>query len=121
VSGTEIELLDATVIAELREATGNDEAFLLDLIGTFVDEADGHLEGMADAAANGDASAMVRPAHTLKSSSASIGAMRLSAICRTIEAACREGRLDGLQESVEHARLTWVATREVLRGAGLTP
>ena len=42
--------------------------------------------------------------HTLKSSSASVGALRLSGLCATIEQAARHGRLDGLPEQVEGLR-----------------
>ena len=62
---------------------------------------------------------MVRPAHTLKSSSASIGAMRLAAICRALEAAGREGRTDGMVDLTDLARATWDETLGALRAAGL--
>ena len=39
----------------------------------------------------GDAAAIVRPAHTLKSSSAALGALRLAQIAREIEMAGRAG------------------------------
>ena len=74
---------------------------------------------MTDAATAGDSAAIVRPAHTLKSTSASIGAMRLSAICRDIEAAGREGRVGEAGEAVALAGTTWTETLEALRSAGL--
>ena len=113
-------VLDMSVIAELRAATGDDEAFILDLVETFVSEGAVNLEGMVAAASSGDAAAIVRPAHTLKSSSASLGAMRLSAICRSIEAAGREDRADGLVEDVETARTAWQATLEAFESEGLS-
>ena len=39
-------------------------------------------------------------AHTLKSSSASIGAVKLSQLCADIETMSREGRIDGLPEAM---------------------
>ena len=113
-------LLDPAVLDELRAATGDDDEFLRDLVATYVDEADGHLEALGQAAATADAAAIVRPAHTLKSSSASVGAMRLAAICRDIETAGREGRSEGMAEAVDLVRSAWGDTLQALRSAGLS-
>jgi HPt (histidine-containing phosphotransfer) domain-containing protein len=113
-------LLDEAVVAELRVATGDDEAFILELVETYLSEGEGHLRGMAAAAAAADPPAIVRPAHTLKSSSASVGAMRLSAICRVIEEAGRRGDAEGLARDVDLASATWAETVEALTAAGLT-
>jgi HPt (histidine-containing phosphotransfer) domain-containing protein len=113
-------ILDMAVLAELRSATGDDGAFILELVETFVTEGAANLEGMIAAATAGDAAAIVRPAHTLKSSSASLGAMRLSAICRSIEAAGRDDRGDGLAEDVAAARTAWQATLAAFTAAGLS-
>jgi HPt (histidine-containing phosphotransfer) domain-containing protein len=115
----QIPLLDRGVLAELRASTGDDDDFVRELIEAYVAEAGGHLDGLAQASASGDVAAAVRPAHTLKSSSASIGAMRLAAICRAIEEAGRENRGDGLEDQVRDAEATWTATLEALQAAGL--
>ncbi|HEX3265811.1 MAG TPA: Hpt domain-containing protein [Candidatus Limnocylindrales bacterium] len=115
----DVPVLDQAVVDELRESVGGDDEFVRDLVATYVEEVGPHLGAMADAAASGDAGAIVRPAHTLKSTSASIGAMRLSAICRDLEAGGREGRSDGLHEAVDSARSAWTETLKALRGAGL--
>jgi HPt (histidine-containing phosphotransfer) domain-containing protein len=117
----QIPLLDQEVLAELRASTGDDDEFVRELIEAYVAEAAGHLDGLTQAIASGDIAAVVRPAHTLKSSSASIGAMRLAAICRAIEEAGRENRRDGLDDQVSDAQTTWTATLEALQAAGLTP
>jgi HPt (histidine-containing phosphotransfer) domain-containing protein len=116
----QIPVLDQAIMAELRESTGDDEAFVRELIAAYVAEAPEHLDGMARAAAAADAAAIVRPAHTLKSSSASVGAMRLAAICRSIEEAGRESRADGLDDRVRQAHTIWRATLDALQAAGLT-
>jgi HPt (histidine-containing phosphotransfer) domain-containing protein len=107
------------VLDELRTATGGDEEFILDLVETYVTEGAANLEDMTIAAAAGDAAAIVRPAHTLKSSSASLGAMRLSGVARAIEEAGRAGGAAGLVEDVELARSTWAATLQAFTTAGL--
>ena len=115
----EVPVLDGAVLDELRQATGDDAAFIIDLVETYVEEGAANLDGMIAAVAAGDPEAIVRPAHTLKSSSASLGAMRLSAIARSVEEAGRAGRADGLADDVALAKATWVATLEAFAAAGL--
>lgn len=112
-------IFDPAVIAELRETIGDDEAFIADLVRTYADEGGGLLGEMNAAIAAGDPAALVRPAHTMKSSSASIGAMRLSDVCRDIEGAARDGRPDGLAAGVATAGALWTATLKALDDAGL--
>jgi two-component system, sensor histidine kinase and response regulator len=115
-----VPVLDLSVIAGLRTATGDDDEFIADLIATYVGEGLEHIRAMADAIAAGDVAGLVRPAHTLKSSSASIGALRIAALCRGIEEGGREGRADGLGGQVEVVRGVWTATLGALAEAGLT-
>jgi HPt (histidine-containing phosphotransfer) domain-containing protein len=112
-------ILDDAVLAELREQTGGDDDFVRELVEAYVSEATGYLEAMTAAAAVADAAAIVRPAHTLKSSSATLGAMRLAAISRGIEEAGRAGRADSLATDVEQAHATWKVTLAALIAAGL--
>ena len=116
----EAPLLDPAVLDELRDSVGGDEEFIADLVATYVNEGSGHLSEMRAAADAGDAAAIVRPAHTLKSSSAALGAMRLSQIARDIEFAGREGATDGLGERVAAASSAWDETMAAMAAAGLT-
>jgi two-component system, sensor histidine kinase and response regulator len=87
-------ILDESVLAELLATTGDDPAFVRELVQTYLGEAPGQLDGIAAAVGGSDAAALVRPAHTLKSSSATLGAARLSAVARRLEMAGRSGALD---------------------------
>lgn len=112
-------ILDEAAIAELRESVGGDTEFVADLVRTYLSEGESHLEQMSAAAASGDAGAIVRPAHTLKSSSASVGAARLARIAREIEFAGREGRTDGFTTAVDEARQVWGETVAAMRERGM--
>ena len=114
----EPELLDLGVVDELRDSVGGDHEFVKELVAIYLDESPGYLDAIAAAAAAGDAATLVRPAHTLKSSSASIGAMRLSAVSKQLEFAAREGRID--QAAVEEAKALWPLTVAELAAAGLS-
>ncbi len=112
-------LLDTAVVDELRDSLGGDTAFVTELVETYLAEAPGQIDEIVTAAARGDAEALVRPAHTLKSSSASLGAARLSQVAREIELRGRAGRADGLMELAENALSTYEATVEAMTAAGL--
>jgi HPt (histidine-containing phosphotransfer) domain-containing protein len=112
-------LLDQSVLDELRESVGGDDEFVADLIKTYVHESGDHFDAMQSAAAAGDADAIVRPAHTLKSSSAALGATLLAAVAREIETAGRTGETSGLSELVARAQAVWHETRIALESAGL--
>jgi HPt (histidine-containing phosphotransfer) domain-containing protein len=112
-------ILDDAVLDELRASVGGDETFIADLAATFCEEGAGQMAQMEAAAAAGDIPAIVRPAHSLKSSSAALGAMRVSQIGRDIEHAGREGRAEGLNEMVDRARQAWDLTMAELRERGL--
>src|SRR5512141_2462738 len=115
----ELPLLDPAALAELRESVGGDDAFVRELAAAYLTEGPHNLAALVAAAAAGDAAGTVRPAHTLKSSSAALGAARLAALCRQVEYAGREGRVASADE-VETVRSTWDATLAALREAGLT-
>lgn len=53
---------------------------------------------LLDALARGDANGLRHVAHTLKSSSASIGAIKLSRLCAEMESMTRDGLTDGMAD-----------------------
>jgi len=108
-------VLDEAVLAELKETTGDDPAFVRDLIETYLADVPVQLEGIDGAIAASDADALVRPAHTLKSSSVTLGAMRLGEISRTLEMTGRSGALDtAARGNADAAHAEWRAVHEAL-------
>ena len=80
------------------------------VIGLYLSGSPKLLEGLRDAAARRDADALRTASHTLKSSSANLGASTLSTLCKELETRAREGRVDDLAEAVagietEYARV----------------
>ncbi len=109
--------LDVTVLASLRDSVGGDDAFLADLVETYLDDASGQLGAIGSAIAADDAAALVRPAHTLKSASYTVGAMRLGDLARALEQHGRAGgqALDGARADAAAAQAEWPAVQEALR------
>jgi HPt (histidine-containing phosphotransfer) domain-containing protein len=98
-------MVDDGVLAELRTSVQGDTAFVRDLVEAFVTDSAELIDAIDAALAGGDAQGLVRPAHTLKSSSATLGALSLSATARTLEAAGRSAALDEEKTRDAAARL----------------
>jgi CheY-like chemotaxis protein len=102
------EVLDRTVLHQLAEDLGGVDA-LQEAIRVFLGATPGLLATLRDAAARSDAAAIQRAVHTLKASSAMLGAPGLSARCQELE---RSSRANDLQDAASR-----VAGIEAIYGA----
>ncbi|HEX6363121.1 MAG TPA: response regulator, partial [Albitalea sp.] len=103
-AGTE-SVLDAGALERLRELDPKGESQLLArVIQAFEASAARLLPQLEEARAARDPAGIRHVAHTLKSSSASIGAMKLSQLCADIEAKIRTDRLENIEERVDAMR-----------------
>ncbi len=95
--------IEKQISAKAKEwIDGYGEDFLVELIGDYVEDSTSRVARMSQAAATGDVSALTLEAHTLKSSSASLGAQSLSALAKQLEELGQAGDLAAL--TVEIAR-----------------
>lgn len=109
----DVPIVDERILTEVLETTGNDIGFVRELVETYLADTPPQFEAMTAAVEADDAAALVRPAHTLKSSSATVGAMRLSLVARELEMAGRSGRLDATSGArLEAARTEWRAAAD---------
>ncbi|SER17546.1 PAS domain-containing hybrid sensor histidine kinase/response regulator [Microlunatus flavus] len=86
--GTDVDRIDVEQIeglAELRTAQG--ESLLATFIASFARRADDRLATIRTCVARGDDDALVMAAHELKGSAATIGAVRVAALCADLEEA----------------------------------
>jgi HPt (histidine-containing phosphotransfer) domain-containing protein len=96
------------------------EDFLVELIGDYLEDASARLARLSQAAAAGDAGTLMLEAHTLKSSSASLGAESLSIMARRLEDIGHNGDLAALADNVEQFERQFAivkASLEKLRAA----
>ncbi len=78
--------LDRSAFEKYREFMGDDaDAFIVDIVQTFLTSAPKALEDMKAFIAAGKRTEFVRAAHTLKSNSATVGANDLRQVCETME------------------------------------
>ena len=94
--------IDDEVLEELRSVLGDE---LDRVIRVFLDDAPRQISALQEAALAPDLEALRLHAHSLKSASANLGAMRLSAAAKRLELGARTGTLD--RPAVEVARVTW--------------
>jgi CheY-like chemotaxis protein/HPt (histidine-containing phosphotransfer) domain-containing protein len=96
------EPLDRAVVGSLLELGGSE--LLSELAETFTSDTSPTLSALREAASAGDAQSVERIAHSLKGSSGSMGARRMSAICAELQDAGASGglsRAPGLLERLE--------------------
>jgi PAS domain S-box-containing protein len=98
------EVLDARALERLRTGLGKQaDQMLPGLIDRFYQDADRLLEQARQALEQGHAEELRRAAHSLKSTSATFGAMALSAAARELEHLVRGGKLEGAAGRMAHA------------------
>ena len=86
--------IDAAKFQDLREMMNQDEA-LVAVIDRYIEESSMLLSAIDRAVAQGTAKDLQQAAHTLKSSSALLGAIDLSRLCQELETRGSKGFLDG--------------------------
>jgi two-component system, sensor histidine kinase and response regulator len=95
-------VLDEQALDKLRELDPKGQNGLLDRVFKAFDSSAVRLMGqLAEARLTNDLHAIRHVTHTLKSSSASIGAMKLSRLCADIESMVRQSNSDGLPERLD--------------------
>ena len=110
------EILDMRVIESLKELGGDDDpGLVLELIGMFLTDAPQRMSDIQASLARGDIASLERAAHTLKSSSANIGAARLSSCCKSMEELARNRAVEGLPSVVRASVQSWTELECVLR------
>jgi CheY-like chemotaxis protein/HPt (histidine-containing phosphotransfer) domain-containing protein len=87
----DLPVLDPTVLGALASRLGErGPALLANLLSTWQDESTRRLAELRAAVEAGDAGAVGRAAHAVKGGSASMGAVRLAAVCAEVEAHVRD-------------------------------
>ena len=108
-------VIDPSALDALMETTGGDPDFLAEMIDVFLADAVELLDSMDGTLARGDAAALRRAAHTLKSNSRTFGASVLADLCQEIEGRAAAGELDGLTPLVARARASYPSVVVALR------
>ena len=109
--------LDRSVLAAMLDMTGGDIAFVDHLVDLYLADASRHLSAIEAALDRDDASALVIPAHSLRSRSLSVGAVTLAHLAHEIELAGRARDLDEARRGATQARAEMTPLEAALRDA----
>jgi signal transduction histidine kinase/DNA-binding response OmpR family regulator len=96
----------------LRKETSDD--FIGRIVTTYLQTAPDLIHRMEEAVSRGDVQAAHFAAHSLKSSSALLGAHHLSALCREVEARWKERVLEGTREQVARIQSEYLSVEQAL-------
>ena len=105
-------VLDDKVLQELREIMEDD---YVSLLRTYLNNAPELIAAVKSAVAKGDVESMVMPVHSLKSSSANVGAMQLSALAREAEQHARAGDFDAAQRAFAAVQDAFIEAEQALQ------
>ncbi|HUW09042.1 MAG TPA: Hpt domain-containing protein [Anaerolineae bacterium] len=91
------EIIDPAAFAGLLDSLEGDVDFLSELVEAYLASSPGLFAGMRQAIASGETSALQRAAHSLKTGSASFGALAFAAQCKELEELGKMGALAGAE------------------------
>ncbi|HJV35627.1 Hpt domain-containing protein, partial [Geomonas sp.] len=77
------------------------------------------LQTMREAESGGDAEKLKAAAHSFKSSSANLGAMKLAGVCKELEALGRTGSTEGALPLLMQVEQEYQVVRDALQGGNL--
>lgn len=104
--------IDRSVLDELHEIMEDD---LVTLLLSFLDTAPGLIREIEAGILDRDLEQVILPAHSLKSSSANVGALKLSDIARQIEQAARQDDLTRVSSAYKGLNQSFDAADRILR------
>lgn len=82
-------------LQRIRDAVGDDDYVIADILQSFVDEVDGLLDQLTAAAESDDLKTLHRISHTLKSSCKDLGDEAAGDLCAKLESDARAGKVSG--------------------------
>ncbi len=106
-------IIDAATFDELKAAMGAD--FIGELIDTYCEETPALVAQLEQALAGGDGEGFRRAAHSIKSSSATFGALAFSAQARGLEMMAKQGDLGGAETRVASLAAEYPLVEQALR------
>jgi HPt (histidine-containing phosphotransfer) domain-containing protein len=109
------DVIDRSVLASLRELQDEgDPDIIAEVGGLFIKHSPDKVNAIMQSVEHGDAKGLQIAAHGLKSSSAYVGAMRLSALAKELEMMGRSNSLDGASELAQRLKTEFIKVMKVL-------
>jgi HPt (histidine-containing phosphotransfer) domain-containing protein len=106
------DVLDQSAVQELYEIMEDE---FIELLESYLNGAPGLMRDLERAVAAEDAQGIVSPAHSLKSSSANVGAMQFSALAKQLELMGRQNELVDLGQKFGKAKQAFDRAADAIR------
>jgi histidine phosphotransfer protein HptB len=105
-------VIDPAAIAGLRALdTDNSGAFLIEIIGIFLEDTPQRISELDQCLAAGDTTTFARAAHSIKGSSSNLGALALRAVAEDLEQKVRKHGLEGVAPLVAALKVEFERAR----------
>lgn len=109
------EVLDPTVLDKFRQRERKGRKNVLSrVVNAYLEQSSEHLRQLLEAARNGDASGVQFAAHTLKSSSASVGAIKFADLCKGMEERAKAQKIDDTEAQLQALQALYLKVRDAL-------
>jgi len=109
------DVIDRSVLANLRELQDEgDPDIIAEVGGLFIKHSPDKVNAIMQSVEKGDARGLHTAAHSLKSSSAYVGAMRLSALAKELELMGRSNSLEGARELAQKLKTEFMLVMTAL-------
>jgi PAS domain S-box-containing protein len=110
--------IDPQALQTLRDALGESATEgMIELIDCYLNETPKLIQVISDAASKNDAAALNYAAHTLKSSSAYLGAIAVVDLCKQLETTSRSGSIEGSETTVKQLKIEYERVQAELQQA----
>jgi len=114
---SEFEIIDRTVFINLLDSLGGDVDFMNELVEAYLASSPELIDSIRQAHAAGDAPVLQRAAHSLKTGSASFGALAFAAQCKELEDIGKNGALEGAGEKIASMEAAYAGVAAALQAA----
>ncbi len=113
-------VIDRAALNRLFEILGNDPEILGEMKNEFFEDAPTFIAGLRSAVEHQNLEELRTAAHSLKSNSASFGALALAEQCRGLEMQGKAGNLEGAAERITAIEQEYARAKEELESIKLT-
>ncbi|MBF0175708.1 MAG: response regulator [Magnetococcales bacterium] len=114
-----VKILDAKKLADLKQALAGVPGAFADLVGQFLDKSESQIVEINQALIVGEFALVQRRAHSLKSQSATFGAMTLSDLLKQLELHARSGDLSAATNALKRVQTEFSHVKTALENERL--
>ncbi len=107
-------IIDAEAIENLRALNPDDDSFLKEIIGIFIEDTPARIAELRQAHAAGDVATFSRAAHSIKGSSSNLGAARLRTLAERLEHGSKSQPLASLASGIPELEAAFTTAKAEL-------